>query len=71
MKAMETVPKTSVPRTANVVGSPVQYIRKMNGNAKASICPSVNHDFENNELRIDAPSMVLEVFRLVVSIGVN
>jgi len=71
MRAMSVVPISSVPPSANIVGSHVRYIRKMNGSIKARICPWGNHDIDKYDLRTDAPSMLMEVLRLVVSIGVE
>lgn len=71
MEAIKEMSTSSVPKFANIIGSNVRYIRKMGGRVKARICPSGNHDSEKGYLRSDAPSMLMEVFRLVISIGVE
>lgn len=71
MCALDIVPMADVSKSANLIGSHVRYIRKMDGTVKARICPWGNHDIEKNDLRKDAPSMLMEIFRLVVSIGVE
>jgi len=71
MGAMRAVPISSVPKSANIIGSHVRYVRKMDGSVKARICPWGNHDAEKFDLRSDAPSMLMEIFRLVISIGVE
>lgn len=71
MNAMESVSMSSVSKYANIIGSHVRYIRKADGRVKARICPWGNHDVEKHSLRTDAPSMLMEVFRLVISVGVE
>jgi len=71
MGAMKTVAISTVPKSANVIGSHVRYIRKPDGKVKARICPWGNHDVDKFDLRTDAPSMLMEIFRLVISIGVE
>lgn len=68
---MGVVTKTSASKCANVIGSHVRCIRKMDGSLKARICHGGNHETEKNYLRTDAPCMLMEVFRLVISIGVE
>ena len=43
----------------------------MDGEVKARICPWGNHDNEKDYFRSDAPSMLMEVFRIAISIGVE
>lgn len=71
MNAMEVVSRKLVPKSANVIGSHVRFVRKMDGRLKARICPWGNHDLDKYDLRTDAPSMLMEVFRLVLLIGVE
>ena len=71
MKAIEVIPIETVEKNANIIGSHVRYVRKMDGKVKARICPWGNHDNEKDYLRSDAPSMLMEVFRIVISIGVE
>ncbi len=71
MCAMQVVPSNSVPDDSNIIGSHTDYRRKMDGRVKARIVPWVHRDTEKYFLRTDAPSMNMEVFRLVVSISVE
>lgn len=69
MQAMEAVPLSLIPKYSNVIGSHECYIRKISGRTKARICPWGNHDIEKDYLRADVPSLLIKVFRLVISIG--
>ena len=71
MKAMEAVSRESVPNDSNIIGSHVRYVRKPDGKVKVRICPWGNNDTERNHLRTDALSMLVEVLRIVISIGVE
>ena len=71
MKAIEVVPIETLQKNANIIGSHVRYVRKMDGKVKARICPWGNHDSEKDYLRSDAPSMLMEVFRITISIRVE
>lgn len=53
-------------RFANVVGSYTAYRRKTDGSVKAQIVPWGHHEQYEGYLRVDAPSMSLEVFRWVL-----
>ena len=71
MDAMEIILKDSVPQNANIIGSHIRNLPKMDGRVKARICPWGNHESEKNYLRSDSPSMLMEVFRIEISIGVE
>ncbi len=71
MRAMKVIPAKSVPADANIIGSHTDYRRKMDGTVKGRIVPWGHRDSEKHYLRTDAPSMNMEVFRLVVSISVE
>lgn len=70
-KAMKVIDRDEAPLGANIIGSHTNYRRKTDGTIKARICPWGHLDYEKAFLRTDAPSMNMEVFRLVISIAVE
>lgn len=69
LKAYIKVDRSSVPVSANLIGSHAVSRRKPSGTVKARICPQVNRDLLKGQLRTDAPCMSEETFRLLVSIA--
>ena len=67
-KAMKIVQQDEVAADANIIGSHTTYLRKPDGQPKARICPWGNHDIEKLNLRTDCPSILMEIFRIVLSI---
>ena len=70
-EAMDIYKSNEVPVDSNIIGSHVRYVRKQNGTVKARICPWGNHDLDKLNLRCDCPSILMEVLRLLLSIGVE
>ena len=68
---MEIVSASSVTGNAIIIGSHIRYVRNMDVKVKARIRPWGNHDSENSFLRGDAHSMLIEVIRIIISIGVG
>lgn len=68
MFVMKIVPKSSAPRSANIICSHLRYIRKMDRRIKAPICPWENHNLDRYQVSTDAPSMLMEVIRIFVSV---
>ena len=69
--AMKVVSRSTIPITANIIGSHVIYRCKTNGAVKARIVPWGHRDLEKNVLRTGMPCMNVDTFRLVVSIAVQ
>lgn len=53
---------------ANITGSHVVYKRKIDGSAKVRIVLWGHHDKGKDYLRVDAPSVSFEIFRLIISL---
>lgn len=66
--AFRRVRASEIAPTANIVGSHVVYRRKDDGSAKARIVPWGHRDKDKDFLRGDAPSIDLDIFRLVLSL---
>ena len=67
-KAYTPVHANTVPKQANIIGSHVIYKRKLDMTPKARIVPWGHRDKDKDYLRGDAPSVSLEVLRLVLSL---
>lgn len=68
-RAYTLVPKAEVPTAANIIGSHVIYKRKADGTAKARIVPWGHKDNEKELVRGDAPSLNLDIMRILISIA--
>ena len=67
-KAILIVKQDDIPAYGNIIGSHVNYARKSGNAPKARICPWGSHDLERLRLRTDCPSMLMEIFRILLSI---
>ena len=70
-KAFNLVKISEVPLGANVISSHVIYKWKSADTLKARIVPHGHRDEEKQFLRTDAPTMSVEVLRMIVSIAVE
>ena len=68
---MKVVNESDIPANSNVIRSHIQYHRKVDGTLKARICRWDNHDLEKLNLRIGCPPILMEIFRLRISIAVE
>jgi hypothetical protein len=67
--AFKLVTQADLTLCANMIGSHVIYKYKPNGSLKARIVPHGHMDDEKAFLRTDAPTMSVEVMRLLISIA--
>jgi hypothetical protein len=65
----QMVGQLDIPRNSNIIGSHVIYKYKSDGSLKARIVSHGHMDDEKAFLRTDAPTMSVEVMRLLVSIA--
>jgi Reverse transcriptase (RNA-dependent DNA polymerase) len=70
-KAFNLVKIADVPVGANIISSHVVYKWKAEDSLKARIVPHGHRDDEKQFLRTDAPTMSVEILRLIVSIAVE
>jgi hypothetical protein len=70
-RAFRSIAQTDLPSGANVIGSHVIYKYKPDGSLKARIVPHGHMDDEKAFVRTDAPTMSVEVMRLLLSIAVE
>jgi hypothetical protein len=70
-KAFDLVKISDVPSGANIISSHVIYKWKSETTLKARIVPHGHRDEEKQFLRTDAPTMSVEVLRMIVSIAVE
>jgi Reverse transcriptase (RNA-dependent DNA polymerase) len=67
--AYKVIDQANLPRYPNIIGSHVIYKYKPDGTLKARIVPHGHTDDEKAFLRTDAPTMSVEVMRLLVSMA--
>lgn len=65
--AMRVVPRSSVPKSANIIPSSVVYRFKVSGDLKARIVPDGSKDQEKLNLDTACPSMCTDSFKLLCS----
>jgi Reverse transcriptase (RNA-dependent DNA polymerase) len=67
--AYKVIDQADLPRHPNIIGSHVIYKYKPDGTLKARIVPHGHMDDDKAFLRTDAPTMSVEIMRLLVSIA--
>jgi hypothetical protein len=67
--AFKVVAQDDLPQDANIIGSHVIYKYKADGSLKARIVPHGHMDDEKSFMRTDAPTMSVEILRLLISLA--